>query len=252
MTDQTPVQRPALTGADLARDTLRAYARTAKTQPATKAPIRKRGITRGSGRDPVRAGSVIAAITDIPEWSGGVAGGIITDRWAELCPQYAGGLVTPVAYDQERGRLDLRPSSAAYATQLRLLGGHLAKQINDKLGEQRVRAIRVLAPSTTTATAAGDRSSKASPVGPVRTREDAPVGFQDAHAANSADPHRARSPHRRRAALVPGTPGRVRPARQVRRRLPPRHHDRPPLLRRVQASRPPRQEGRPTDRRRMK
>ncbi|MGX1632720.1 DciA family protein [Streptomyces albidoflavus] len=183
MTDQTPAQRPALTGADLARDTLRAYARTAKTQPATKAPSRKRGITRGSGRDPVRAGSVIAAITDIPEWSGGVAGGIITDRWAELCPQYAGGLVTPVAYDPERGRLDLRPSSAAYATQLRLLGGALAKQINDKLGEQRVRAIRVLAPSTTTATAAGDRPTKAAPAGPVRTREDAPAGFQDAHAA---------------------------------------------------------------------
>nr|WP_012840470.1 DUF721 domain-containing protein [Streptomyces sp. W9]ACX85585.1 pCQ3_84 [Streptomyces sp. W9] len=183
MTDQTPVQRPTLTGADLARDTLRAYARTAKTQPATKAPSRKRGITRGSGRDPVRAGSVIAAITDLPEWSGGVAGGIIADRWAELCPQYAGGLVTPVAYDPERGRLDLRPASAAYATQLRLLGGALAKQINDKLGEQRVRAIRVLAPSPTTGTAAGDRSSKASPVGPVRTREDAPAGFQDAHAA---------------------------------------------------------------------
>ncbi|MER6860736.1 DUF721 domain-containing protein [Streptomyces pilosus] len=183
MTVQTPAQRPALTGADLARDTLRAYARTAKTQPATKPPTRKRGITRGNGRDPVRAGSVIAAITDIPEWSGGVAGGIITDRWAELCPQYAGGLVTPVAYDPERGRLDLRPSSAAYATQLRLLGGHLAKQINDKLGEARVRAIRVLAPSTTTTAPAGDRPSKAAPAGPVRTREDAPAGFQDAHAA---------------------------------------------------------------------
>lgn len=183
MTDQPPVQRPALAGADLARDILRAYARTAKTQPATKAPTRRRGITRGSGRDPVRAGSVIAAITDLPEWSGGVAGGIVTDQWAELCPQYAGGLVTPVAYDQESGRLDLRPSSAAYATQLRLLGGALAKQINDKLGEQRVRAIRVLAPSTTTATPAGDRPAKAAPEGPVRTREDAPAGFQDAHAA---------------------------------------------------------------------
>ncbi|MFF8458873.1 DciA family protein [Streptomyces albidoflavus] len=182
MTDQTPAQRPALTGADLARDTLRAYARTAKTQPATKPPSRKRGITRGHGRDPVRAGSVIAAITDIPEWSGGVAGGIITDRWAELCPQYAEGLVTPVAYDQEQGRLDLRPSTTAYATQLRLLGGSLAKQINDKLGEQRVRAIRVLAPGAATSPA-GDRPAKATPEGPVRTREDAPAGFQHAHAA---------------------------------------------------------------------
>ncbi|MFE9199839.1 DciA family protein [Streptomyces albidoflavus] len=182
MTDQTPAQRPALTGADLARDTLRAYARTAKTQPATKPPSRKRGITRGRGRDPVRAGSVIAAITDLPEWSGGVAGGVIADRWAELCPQYAGGLVTPVAYDPERGRLDLRPSTTAYATQLRLLGGALAKQINDKLGEARVRAIRVLAPGAATSPA-GDRSAKATAEGPVRTREDAPVGFQDAHAA---------------------------------------------------------------------
>ncbi|MEU3261026.1 DUF721 domain-containing protein [Streptomyces albidoflavus] len=182
MTDQTPNARPALTGADLARDTLRAYARTAKTQPATKAPSRKRGITRGHGRDPVRAGSVIAAITDLPEWSGGVAGGVIADRWAELCPQYAGGLVTPVAYDPDRGRLDLRPSTTAYATQLRLLGGALAKQINDKLGEQRVRAIRVLAPGTATSPA-GDRSAKATAEGPVHTREDTPAGFQDAHAA---------------------------------------------------------------------
>lgn len=183
MTDQNAVQRPALTGADLARDTLRAYARTAKTQPATKAPSRKRGITRGHGRDPVRAGSVIAAITDIPEWSGGVAGGIIADRWAELCPQYAGGLVTPVAYDSERGRLDLRPSSAAYATQLRLLGGALAKQINDKLGEARVRAIRVLAPGAAAPAPVGDRPAMPAAEGPVRTREDAPVGFRDAHAA---------------------------------------------------------------------
>lgn len=58
-------------------------------------------------------------------------------------PPYV-GRIHPAAYDAERGQLDLRPGSDAYAAQLRLLGGQLCKQINDKLGRTAVRSIRVL------------------------------------------------------------------------------------------------------------
>lgn len=136
---------PQFTGRDLARQALNAYKAASRTAP-TNTPTRpktRRTSRQGSGRDPITLASAITQLgADVPIQAG-ITGGNLIDQWATLCPQYA-DTVQPVAYDTERCRLDLRPSSHAYAAQLRLLGGQLAKQINDKVGTTAVRSIRVL------------------------------------------------------------------------------------------------------------
>lgn len=176
---------PQLSGKDLARQALAAYKATSRTQPSTPAkPTRKRTIRRGDGRDPITLAAAITALgADIP-LDTGVAGGNIIDQWPTLCPQYAGS-VQPVHYDEQRGRLDLRPGSHAYAAQLQLFGGQLAKQINDKLGRPVVRSIRVLPVGTVpqhdayTAVYASPAET-AQPETPVKTRETASAGYRAA------------------------------------------------------------------------
>jgi hypothetical protein len=171
---------PQLAGADLARLALANARKAAGTAP-TNGPTRpkKRAVRRGTGRDPVRLADALTALgADIP-LEAGVAGGNLIDQWPTLCPQYA-GLVQPVAYDETTGRLDLRPGSPAYATQLRLLGRQLAKQINDKMSRTVIRTIRVLPVGTIDAprpaTAAPLESSEQD--GPVKTRESASPGYR--------------------------------------------------------------------------
>jgi hypothetical protein len=183
---------PQLSGRDLARQALAAYKATARTAPAST-PARaktRRTVRTGSGRDPISLASAIAGLgADMP-LEDGLAGGSVIDQWPTLCPQYA-GLVQPVHYDEHTGRLDLRPGSHSYAAQLRLLGGQLAKQINDKMGRPVVRTIRVL-PVGNVATAEQPAAApeSAATEAPVRTRETASPGYRrtlEAHQAAKAD-----------------------------------------------------------------
>lgn len=173
---------PQLSGKDLARQALAAYKATTRTAPTPSAkPKRKKVMRPGSGRDPV---SLAAAITglgaDMP-LEAGLAGGSIIDQWPTLCPQYAGH-IQPVAYDDTTGRLDLRPSSHTYAAQLRLLGGQLARQINDKMGRTIVRTIRVLPPGAINTSRPATAEQQPRPEAPVKTRADGSPGYQDARA----------------------------------------------------------------------
>lgn len=171
---------PQLAGADLARMALDNARRAAKTAPtAGSTRTRPKRTRRGDGRDPVTLASAITALgADIP-LRDGLAGGNILDQWPQLCPQYA-DRVQPIHFDEAHGRLDLRPGSHAYAAQLKLLGGQLAKQINDKLGRAVVRSIRVLpvgridSPPAVT----DDTPAAAAPDAPVKTRETAHPGYR--------------------------------------------------------------------------
>jgi hypothetical protein len=174
---------PQLSGKDLARQALAAYKATARTAPTGPAkPRRKRVVRTGNGRDPVSLAAAIAGLgADVP-LEAGVAGGNVIDQWPTLCPQYA-DTVQPIAYDSERGRLDLRPATHAYAAQLRLLGGQLCKQINDKTGRTVVRSIRVLPVGAVqprdayTAVYAGPDGQPQTEA-PVKTRDTASPGYQ--------------------------------------------------------------------------
>ena len=172
-------ETPQLSGKDLARQALAAYKATARTAPTNPAKARRKSPTRrGRGRDPISFAAAIEGLgADLP-LEAGVAGGSLLDRWADLCPQYA-GCVEPAGYDEHTGRLDLRPASHAYATQLRMLGGQLAKQINDKLGRQVVRTIRVLPVGTLTTAVALPAPEQTGPQGPAKTREMACAGYRE-------------------------------------------------------------------------
>ncbi|MFF2080589.1 DciA family protein [Kitasatospora sp. NPDC058162] len=82
------------------------------------------------------------------------------------------------------GRLDLQPTSPAYATQLRLLGRQLVARINGKVGRTVVRDLRVLAPRAIAATGPDQRTEHHQavhqPETPVRTRDDASAGYHRA------------------------------------------------------------------------
>lgn len=174
-------------GADLARLAFQAARAAAKTKPTTMPKARTRRPIRGERREPAGLGSVLAAVSGELGWQAGVQGGDLLERWPDLCPQYV-GRVEPAHFDPRAGRLDLRPASPAYATQLRLLGGQLCKQINDKLGRDLVRSIRVLPVGALANEESSSRPKAASPVtavdpGPVKTRETASAGYQATLAA---------------------------------------------------------------------
>lgn len=175
---------PTATGADLARMALQAARRAAKTKPDTRRPTRSKRSrsTRGDGRDPMPLGTALNRLMDEHGWDTAVTGGNLLDQWTDLCPELA-GKVQPVAYDPERGILDLRPVSHAYATQLRWLERQLCQRINTKLGATAVRALRILP----VAALAGQPAEPAPPVPerpatPVRTPETASPGYQQARA----------------------------------------------------------------------
>ncbi|WP_405682807.1 DciA family protein [Streptomyces sp. NBC_01238] len=183
MTDTAP---PSASGADLARQALAAYKSTARPSTQPKPRTRIRRADRGSGRDPVGLGALLGRVGTEQGWEASLSAGSITDRWPELCPQYV-GKIEPVHYDPERRVLDLRPCSPAYAAQLRLLGGQLAKQINDKIGSDVVRSIRPL-PVGQISTTPADRSApaprpSAAAAAPVKTRDTASPGYQAALSA---------------------------------------------------------------------
>lgn len=171
-------------GADLARLAFQAARAAAKTRPTSKPRLRTARPIRGERRDPTGLGNVIGNLTTELGWQGGMNGGNILEQWPDLCPQYVGH-IEPVHFDPQAGRLDLRPASPAYATQLRLLGGQLCKQINDKVGQDLVRSIRVLPVGTVTAQPAPSAASpgRSAVELPVRTRDTASDGYKEALAA---------------------------------------------------------------------
>ncbi|WP_051848616.1 MULTISPECIES: DciA family protein [unclassified Streptomyces] len=173
MTDQ-----PA-SGADLARLALQAARAAAKTRPTNKPRLRTARPIRGERRDPAGLGNVLGQLTTELGWQHGMNGGDLLEQWPDLCPQYVGH-IEPAHYDPQTRRLDLRPASPAYATQLRLLGGKLCKQINDKVGQDLVRSIRVLPVGPITAKPAPVAAATARPAveRPVNTRDTACDGYK--------------------------------------------------------------------------
>lgn len=173
---------PTGSGADLARQALAAYKATAKTAPAPKAARRsQRSVRGGERRDPVTLGSALTRVSAEQGWEVSLGGGDILDRWATLCPQFA-DTVRPEAFDADKGTLVLRPTSHTIATGLRLLGGQLAKQINDKVGRDLVARIRILPVGSATAANSPipthPSTPPPTPAAPVRTRQTASPGYR--------------------------------------------------------------------------
>lgn len=175
-------EQPVASGRDLARQALAAYKATSKTTPASKPKLRTVKRDRGPGRDPVGLGGILGNISTEQGWDLSLDGGSILDQWATLCPDLV-GRAEPVAYDAQLGRLDLRPASPAYATQLRLFGGQLCKRVNDKMGRDVLRSIRVLPVGALAGEESSSQPAAAVDPGPTKTRETASDGYKATLAA---------------------------------------------------------------------
>ncbi|MFJ6771902.1 DciA family protein [Kitasatospora sp. NPDC091257] len=181
--------QPSTSGVDLARVALKAARQAARTRGAdapggrssTIRPTR-RTMVRTGGREPIGLGAALAGLVAERAWDAPTAGGGLLDQWATIAPELVGKVV-PVHFDARTGRLDLQPTSPAYATQLRLLGRQLVARINGKMGRTVVRDLRVLAPralATGPERRTEHHQAVEQPEPPVRTRDDASAGYHRA------------------------------------------------------------------------
>lgn len=135
---------------DLARQTLRetlAALRRASgdSQVTSKATTRRPlGSAGADGRDPRPVSAVLEDLMVTHAWEAPTAAAAIVDAWAQIAPELAAH-VTIEHYDPGTRRLELRPDSPTYATQLRLLGdAAICRRVNAVVGHDVVRAVRVL------------------------------------------------------------------------------------------------------------
>ncbi len=171
---------PTASGADLARQALAAARAAAKTQPAANQKKRRSSIrpSRGEGRDPQGLATVFERLTADQGWADSINGGSIIDQWAKICPPELATTVQPTAYDPERGRLTLQPSTPAYATQVRLFQRKLTQHLNQQLGKPAVREIRVLPPGRPHPAPDLEQPDQHQPEAPIKTRETAHPGYR--------------------------------------------------------------------------
>lgn len=205
--------QPTASGRDLARQALNTY-KAGRTPGSTAGPGRKKTgrirEDRAGGRDPIKLGGVLDRIGSEEAWKTSIDGGSIIDQWPTLCPQRYVDHLQPVAFDSELGRLDIRPDSPAYATELRMFGPMLAKQLNTELGRDVVRTIRILRVGTVTPVAATTPDDCFTAVKqsatPVRTRETASPGYRMAlETALAHKPDRTRHLNPKTAAAIEGS-----------------------------------------------
>ncbi|MGV4985813.1 DciA family protein [Streptomyces sp. NRAIS4] len=155
-------------------------------------------------------------------WEVPAAGGSVLDRWPEIAAAVAPQLpshVVAVAFHPESGQLDLRPDSAAYATQLRLISARIVATVNSAVGTDAVRTVRVLPAGAgpESRTAQPDPAASRTPEAPVKAREMASVGYRQGLAAHQTAAPRAASMRRSRKRWS-GRRGRC--ARSASRRFP--------------------------------
>ncbi|MGK3110613.1 DciA family protein [Streptomyces sp. WAC05858] len=188
-------------GADLARIALHQARQAARKNGGEARAPRRRGATmKRDGREPNGFAAVLVGLMADRAWELPAAGGTVVDRWPEIAATVAERLAEhaqAVAFDADKGRLDVRADSPAYATQIRLMSARLTAAANEAVGREVVRSIRVLAAGAPAPPASGSSSASSPPMpeAPVRTRETASPGYQLALAAHQASrPERVLNP----------------------------------------------------------
>jgi len=132
-------------GVDLACLALQNARAAAKVQVRSARIVSAPRTARRGGRDPVGLSGALHDLVRSRAWEVPAAGGTVLDRWTDIARELAVHIAA-VGFDASCGRLDLRPTSAAYATQARLASAGLIAQANTELGGTIVRSIRVLPP----------------------------------------------------------------------------------------------------------
>lgn len=194
LTEQAGSDGPELSGVDLARVALHAAREAARKRGEAEARMPRRRTQRAVKRDsrePSGFAAVLQGLMAERAWAVPAAGGSVLDRWPDIGAAVSPRLpehVQAVAFHPESGQLDLRPDSPAYATQLRLITARIIAAANQEAGTDAVRTVRVLAAGTAPAPRAAEPSPQTAvaPQAPVKTRDAASPGYQQALAAHLA------------------------------------------------------------------
>ncbi|MEV6549220.1 DciA family protein [Streptomyces sp. NPDC051597] len=173
--------------ADLARIALHQAREAARQRGAQAcAPRRPKRVTvqQRDRRDPTGFATVIQSLIAERAWGDAASGGSILDQWPDIASAVAPNLAAhaaAVAFDSPSGRLDLRPDSPAYGTQLRLLTAQIIAAANQRSGKPVVHEVRVL-PASAAAVPTPEPAVAVRPAapsaGPVKTRESASAGYR--------------------------------------------------------------------------
>lgn len=199
MTETTTIEQagsdgPELSGVDLARVALHAARDAARKRGETEARMPRRRtqrVVKRDGREPSGFAAVLQGLMAERAWAVPAAGGSVLDRWPDIAAAVSSRLpehVQAVAFHAESGQLDLRPDSPAYATQLRLITARIITAANQEVGTDAVRTVRVLAAGAAPAPREAEPAPQtaAAPQAPVKTRDTASPGYQQALTAHLA------------------------------------------------------------------
>lgn len=104
----------------------------------------QRGTRSGSSRDPELVGSAVEDFLAGQGWQSSAAMARLVESWADVVgPDVAAHVVVE---SWTEGELVLRADSTAWATQVRLLGNALRRQVAQAVGEELVHSITVKGP----------------------------------------------------------------------------------------------------------
>ncbi|GAB2775512.1 DciA family protein [Nocardioides salsibiostraticola] len=153
--DQSGSSEPATDdGLDLARALTRATAGTTpaarrryKSREGADNSMRRPGRSSGAhpdDRDPQMLDGEVARLIDDRGWALDLRVRGVFARWAELVGDQIATHTTPESFAD--GRLVVRTSSTAWATQLKLLAPDVVRRLNADLGDGTVTVIEVLGP----------------------------------------------------------------------------------------------------------
>ncbi|MEV4968851.1 DUF721 domain-containing protein [Streptomyces sp. NPDC053808] len=125
-------------------------------------------------------------------WELAAASGNILEQWPTIAPTLAGN-VAAVRYNLETRTLHLQPATPAHRTQLNLHQRAIIAKINQVVGPDLVRHLKILTsaalssreyPATCVPAASTARSAAAEPS--IKTRSDASAGYRKVLAAHRA------------------------------------------------------------------
>jgi predicted nucleic acid-binding Zn ribbon protein len=145
VSDEVPEKK---TGIELAREALaQARADAAKRQSVPGQRRRKQAgvvkdLTRGGG--PQLFGASIKKLLSDRGWEEKAAVGGVFGNWAGIVGPELAEHTSPGAF--EDGELVVNVDSPAWAQQVRLLAGTLVRRLNEELGDNTVKRVKVMGP----------------------------------------------------------------------------------------------------------
>lgn len=102
----------------------------------------------GVGRDPQPMSDAVQSLMRRMGWAEQIEVTSVTARWREVVGEQIADRCEPLEF--EDGTLTVKASSTAWATQLTLMKGQLIHRLNEELGRDLVKELRVLGPTART------------------------------------------------------------------------------------------------------